>query len=816
MGGVDGLDVDDVKTGAAQCVPFWGPFAAGGVPIGLFDANRTRSIIMSNRLGAIAGLVYKPIVAMRQHLFVGEIHTPVYRHRHIDEQVSAHHTHVRDTQVDDYVCGHPVGTHNHREVHHSHNYGPVLRRTETELASVLHQPFAQTFHQQVIEHGIDRHVMQDRVYSIFETNTKMVLGGALGFLAIGPVALGVGAMANFKWDIRSHRKVLGREAAYDACELDPPSCLRDILQWQARFTDISWSQQRGIKLVAGLYSGGSVGVTQDIMGVWKHRVVRILEIDPRTGLDNEIISVTLSRQGRIRLDGVVGALPIAVKKKGLKNSAKLEEIQFSFKNIRNQPHLINILDQLIQGTDKSAVIKAKAIADHYVGIADAPIVFDREKVVEENRARDFSRLRIPALFRIQSENYTKDMIERHNVLIGGVKRSREYISTVVVVRKMRQKPLESSFRPEDERIYRQRVGVDINGKVKFPLDYKNSLYYELTKVYTIRQGSEVSPYSSTSAKYEWMIDKNYTSRENFIKNISRIGCKTGLLLLLFSSEDIPYFTGPTHRNRDCHESVRFTMDILLSSYDKNKVIKNISDEGFENAVVTLRNSYIKRDNYLNLSAAEIDTVLLRDNCRKIIQKASDLQDLKKNHRKKWFFDLFSRPATPKDIRRYEAQILHMLKASPFIFLSAFCGANPRVSSSMEGTSIPEQTRNIEISLARDIMLNRAAQPRYRTRIQSLDKFLQHDCMEPRSILQRNGAADEGGRQSQILMAADIPPPPSPAVLFSERYTQPRSVIPRVAYPVTRSYHPSGMQPTRIGVVATSRILAPGPATIRHK
>lgn len=720
MAGDNVADVDVVGTGAGQCVPFWGPFAAGIAPIGLFDANRSRAVIKTNQVAGIEQLLHTPILAMQRHIITGEVRTPVIGVRHIDEQVSTHHAHAHDSHVDTFVAGHPVASHSYqRDEHHFHHYGPIVRHTETALLGEVRQPFMQVHTVPVIENGITRHVHHQNVYSIFENGSKSLLGGVLGFLAIGPIVAGLGLLFNFRWDVQSHRLVLGRKTAYDALELDPPKYVGQIFNWQDKFTDISWSQQRGVKVIAGLYSGVGAGGAQDILGVWRHRIVRVLQPNPVTGNNDEIITITLSRQGRKRLEAIAGVFPLAGAKKTLKDASTLQEIQFSFKNIRNNPEMIRLLDELVQGHDKTSVLKAKQLADRYLHVANPPIIFASDRVVDDKRSRNFFRLRIPAIFRMQKSTISRFRKIEETVRVGNQDKKRFISIGEVLYRKEGQYPIESSARPEDRRIYPERVGINSNDHVEFPLDYRNSNYAEVTQVRTTAQGSAITPYQIVTARYQWLVDENYISRQDFINKLKKLGAETGLLPLLPGAGDIPLFTGPPLRAQDKHESMILNLEMLLSARDKNIVKQNIVSRSFEQNVISLLAGYKNHpnNNYLYLNSEKLDEILLRDECRKIVSKVNEFNDVMSTGKKPWFFGLFKRSVTDADVRVMEAELLHMLKVSPFIFLSALNGANPKTIIRMAGTSLEDFSRDIDVTLARDIMQNRASAPVFQPRPQ---------------------------------------------------------------------------------------------------
>lgn len=722
-GDFDAADID--VPGAGQCVPFWGPFAAGIAPVGLFDANRSRAIIKTNQVVGIEELIHTPILAMQRHVVNGEIHTPIYAHRHIDEQISTHHAHAHNSHINTYVNGQLVTSHSPQtDIHHFHHYGPVVRHTESRLIGEMRQPFTQVHTIPVIEHGVTRNVHHENVYSIFENSSKSLLGGVLGFVAIGPVAAGLGILGNFRWDVQSHRLVLGRETAYDALELDPPKNKEQIFNWSDKFTDISWSQQRGVKVVAGLYSGAGAGAAQDIMGVWRHRVVRVLQPNPATGQDDEIISLTLSKQSRKRTEAIAGVFPFAGGKKSLKYKTEMEEVQFSFKNIRNNPEVAHILDDLLKGRpDKSEVIRAKELSDKYARYANPPIIFANDRTVADKRSRNFSRLRIPVIARTQKSTISRSRNVGETIRSGGQERRRLINIGEVIYRKEQQYPIESSVRPEERRIYPERVGINSKRHMEFPLDYRNSNYAEVTQVRKIVEGSDLSPYQTISAKYQWIIDENYISRQDFINKLKKLGSDTGLMPLLTGTSNIPLFTGPINRTFDKHESMILNLEVLLNTRDKKNIKLNILNGLFESNVISLLRNYKKhpRGNYLNLSENKLDEILVRDNCRKVLAKARELQSMAETKTRRWFFGLFNKTATEADIRVMEAELLHMLKVSPFIFMHALNGTNPKALVRMAGTSLEDITRDIDISLARDIMSNSAAIPTFRERPHQLHR-----------------------------------------------------------------------------------------------
>lgn len=111
----------------------------------------------------------------------------------------------------------------------------------------------------------------------------------VAFAAVGPIALGGGLLGQCRWEVVSHRQVIGRQAAYNALELSPPKSVNDVLAWKDPLTNISWLQLRGLKVVGGIYAIAHAGGVVDLEGVWQHKVKKEIELNHLTGYKQEII-----------------------------------------------------------------------------------------------------------------------------------------------------------------------------------------------------------------------------------------------------------------------------------------------------------------------------------------------------------------------------------------------------------------------------------------------------------------------------------------------------------------------------------------------
>lgn len=605
--------------------------------------------------------------------------------------------------------------------------GPLLHYRDTAVVGLHRKMHARPVPVTYTQHQVWCQSRQKPLYDVIETNHTLLLGGLLGFVGMG-LSAGAGLAAQCRWDITSHRKISGREEAYGALEMEPPQSVAEVLSWQSPYTDIRWSQLRGLKVLAGIYTGAHAGVQADLEGIWEHRVRK------ENQDSNNTITVGLSLKKRARLKVDAGIFPVFFANKDIAQAAKKNEIQFKFVNVdkypgARDPRVRDVLDRLIKGHHDQGVIKdAIELSDEYAqrgwSALSAPISLDIKRIQTDHDSRDRIRARLSFIAnaqrvkqkreRIETQTFRSDKGEEYtqNVLISEVARVKSF-----------QYPIESALRSRDDRIHPQRVGIDAEGKVKWPLDYRNSNFEEITQVKEKQKGDMAAPYEVACAKYVWSMRDNYITRDKALASLKQIGKETGLGPLLFQSFNIPEFRGCPGRPHDSRESMQFSLEIHLRDEDEKKIFSNIltpRGPSFVDSTVSLFDSYISHPNgdYLGLASgysskemyASSFKPLIIDQAKKVVNKFRKANEkLSGEHKKASLFGALFSGLTEKDKMHITRDLLDSLKANPFIFLAALNGTSPNSRLFVVGTSV-NIDRMINVSLARNIMANRSRVP----------------------------------------------------------------------------------------------------------
>lgn len=773
---------DEVGVGKGPSIAFnfWGPFSAGVAPILIPHKNKARFIILTDESMRQDAHMAMPFQLLENAIEHYEVHTPIFIRREIHELTtvvhSRHYDVVHDTanpapctasiiptrpsgafypppvrpalhssrarassmspvalhsspysgfgpQLTSAIC-HPQH-YGHRGVEHvvehAYEYGPVLSRTEFHPAGMVHQSLARPVTYMHSGYQVWSQSSPIKVFDVIETNNTMIMGGLMGFVAAGPLAFGVGLLGHGRWDITSHRKIASKESAYLAPELDAPKSLQDVQMWPDNYTSITWSQLRGIKIVAGLYMIAHAGTTTDVEGIWEHTVVREKKPNSPTSPESEIITVTLSLKKQTRLKATAGVVPFFAANKDLAHAAKSNKISFKFININSQPGLIDIANKLIEGLDNASIARAKEAADFFAQRGytpeNAPISFIKEINRSDNECRDRLRARLPLIANVQKIKKRRDRYETHVVNVGGQEYTQTVLVTEIVRRKEKQYPIESIARDSRECIYPQRTGIDASGKMRWPLDYRNSHFEEITQVRDKKQGDVVAPYEVGSAKFIWNFLDNYISHEKFLKILEDIGNKTGLAPILFQSFNVPEFTGPLLRFDNKHETMQISLEIHLRESDKQHIFQNLLQTDFVQSVMHLFDAYTRhpRGDYLHLTdkyssqveGFKVIRLEVQKQVREVVELAHKTHEKMLTGKKRHY--LMSKLLSESDRMRLVRDLLDELKVNPFVFLASLNRTTPNSVFEMRGTSVNLQ-RTLDVALARNIIENNASIP----------------------------------------------------------------------------------------------------------
>lgn len=568
------------------------------------------------------------------------------------------------------------------------------------------------------------------IYQVIETNDTSVIGGLLAFGGIGGVAAGIGLLANYQNNVTSHRKVIGKEMAYMVPELNPPKSYQEIANWLDIDTHISWQQLRGFKVIAGVYAIAHAGGDFSAEGIWNHTVSKERKRDNANSPESEIITVTLAFEKQHRFKLTTGVVPIISASKDLLHAATSKTLTFKFKNIGQHQPLQQLLEKLLnkQNTlddNNRAIIEAMDLAKQYKeqGDEQAPLSFICQSNRQQTEDNEKLRFKIPLIASKQTLTKKRARIEQRSVNVGQQTVQNQVEISEKIKRKEFQYPIETALTARENRIYAQRLGIDNNNNIKWPIDYRNNLYEEITQVRDSSQVDMTSPFQTSHYRLMWKAADNYTTKDRFNHILNKIGSKTGLLPILFKDEDIEDFLGPVQQQDNPRESMYLLIEMHLSDQDWDQLCQNIlsnnADCFFEELTLKLFDNYAKHPNkdYLNLNKdyssfekyCQKERLEIKAQAVEVIEKAQKMHKMLVEDKKESFFGLFSHKLTNQEKLNCKRKILDAIKVNPFVFLTALNHINPKCHIKISGTSSSLE-RILETSLARDIMNNKATIP----------------------------------------------------------------------------------------------------------
>lgn len=570
------------------------------------------------------------------------------------------------------------------------------------------------------------------IYDVIETNDTSVVGGILAFLGIGPAAFGIGLLGNYKNSVRSTRKVIGKEMAYYIPELDPPKTYQEIANWLDLYTRISWQQLRGFKVIAGAYAIAHAGGDFSAEGIWTHTVTKEKKKLCPSHSESEVITVSLAFEKQYRLKLTAGVVPLISANKDLLHAAKSKTLTFRFQDIQNNQTLQKLLEKMLdkQNTlDESnrVIIEAMALAQEYKEKSsdngEAPLSFVCQINRDEKESKDKFRLRLPLIANKEVSLKKRNRTESHCVHLGDKTLQSQVDISEKIKRKEFQYPLDSALTAKEKRVYAERLGVDKNKKIKWPIDYRNNLYEELTQVRDSSQIDMSSPFQISHYRLIWKAADNYITKEKFNQILNKIGAKTGLLPILFRDKDIHDFLGPIQHKDNPRESMYLLMEIHLTDSEWDQLCQNIlsnePDSYFEELTLKLFDNYAKHPNkdYLNLNK-DYDSFeeyykkkrqVIRNEAITVVSKAKKAHEKLIKNKEESCFGFFCHELSSSEKLNLKRKVLDSIKVNPFVFLTALIHINPKCYIKLSGTSSSLE-RVLETSLARDIMNNMANIP----------------------------------------------------------------------------------------------------------